>query len=255
MTAAAGPGKKDASYLYRQIGRKMKTLMPLLAVLLSCSNQAQPGGELPPEAYSRAMQESGVQLLDVRTAGEYRSGHLKGSLQADWTDRAQFADRTQHLDRSRPVLVYCLSGGRSAAAAQYLRSNGFRTVTNLSGGISAWKVAGLPVEADDAQQAQTPRSRYDALAASAPVVIVDFGADWCPPCRKMEPVLKAFLAGKSEQVVRLVKMDGGRETALMQALGVQGLPTFILYRNGVEDKRLQGVMTEAEFEKWVALKD
>lgn len=233
----------------------MRVLLPLFCLFLSCRNQAQPGGDLPPEAYAKALAGEGVQLLDVRTAGEYRSGHLKGALQADWTDRAQFTERTQHLDPSRPVLIYCLSGGRSSAAAQYLRANGFPDVTNLAGGISAWKMAGMPVEADDPRQAQTPRARYDALAASAPVVIVDFGADWCPPCRKMEPVLKAFMEGKPEQQVRLVKMDGGNETELMKELKVTALPTFILYRNGIEDKRLQGVMTRPELEKWVFLKD
>ena len=234
----------------------MKGFVPVLLLMLSsCSNQAQPVGDLPPEAYSKAIGVAGIQLLDVRTAGEYRSGHLKGSLQADWTDKAQFADRTQHLDRNRPVYVYCLSGGRSAAAAQYLRANGFREVTNLSGGISAWKTAGMPVEADDPQRAQTARATYDALAASAPVVIVDFGAEWCPPCRKMEPVLKSYMEGKSEKTIRLVKMDGGSETELMKEMKVTALPTFILYRNGVEDKRLQGVMTGSELEKWVSLKD
>lgn len=234
----------------------MKGLFPVLLLLLSsCSNQAQPVGDLPPEAYGKAIGVAGVQLLDVRTAGEYRSGHLKGSLQADWTDKAQFADRTQHLDRNRPVYVYCLSGGRSAAAAQYLRANGFREVTNLTGGISAWKTAGMPVEADDPKKAQTARATYDALAASAPVVIVDFGAEWCPPCRKMEPVLKSYMEGKSDKTIRLVKMDGGSETELMKEMKVTALPTFILYRNGVEDKRLQGVMTGSELEKWVSLKD
>ena len=234
----------------------MKGYLPSIVLLISsCTNQAQPAGELPPEAYGKAVGKAGVQLLDVRTAGEYRSGHLKGALQADWRDSMQFEERTQHLDRNRPVYVYCLSGCRSAAAAQYLRAKGFREVTNLTGGISAWKTAGMAVEADDPQKAQTSRAAYDALAASAPVVIVDFGAEWCPPCRKMEPLLKTYMEGKSEKKIRLVKMDGGSETELMKELKVAALPTFILYRNGVEDKRLQGVMTGPELEKWVFLKD
>lgn len=234
----------------------MKGFLPSLLLLLSsCTNQAQPAGELPPEAYGKAIGTAGVQLLDVRTAGEYRSGHLKGALQADWRDSTQFADRTQHLDKNRPVYVYCLSGGRSAAAAQNLRAKGFREVTNLAGGFSAWKTAGMPVEADDPQKPQTAKSAYDALTASAPVVLVDFGAEWCPPCRKMEPVLKAYMEGKSQQKIRLVKLDGGSETELMKELKVMALPTFILYRNGVEEKRLQGVMTGPELEKWVFLKD
>ena len=231
----------------------MKYWMPLLTLLISCSNQAQPASELPPEAYAKAVTNADIQLLDVRTAREYQDGHLKGSLQADWTDRSQFMDRTQYLDKSKPVYVYCLSGGRSQAAAQHLRAQGFLQVTNLTGGISAWKMAGLPVESDQSQLPQTSRPQYDALSSSAPIVLVDFGAVWCPPCRRMEPILASFMKGKSENLIRLVKMDGGLETGLMKELAVQSLPTFILYRNGVEEKRFQGVMTRQELDTWVAL--
>ncbi len=222
---------------------------------ISCNNNAQTASELPPDAYEKAMTGKQMQLLDVRTAGEFRSGHLEGALQADWTDKSQFRDRTQHLDKSKPVFIYCLSGGRSAAAADYLRSIGFKDVTNLSGGIVAWKSSGKPLVADDPSKPQTSRTDFDAQAMSAPTVIIDFGAAWCPPCRKMEPILEAYMKDKSDKVVKLVKMDGGSETELMKALKVEALPTFILYKNGQEVKRLQGVMTLSELEKWVFLKD
>ena len=229
-------------------------LFPLLVfIMASCNNVAQTGGELDVNAFEKALADKNIQLLDVRTAGEFGSGHLTGALQADWTDRSQFMDRTSHLDPKRQVFVYCLSGGRSSAAADYLRSKGFQ-VTNMSGGISAWNRAGKPLEGASGKP-ETMRSEFDRLTKSAPTVIVDFGADWCPPCRKMEPVLNAFMKGKSEAVVKLVKMDGGIETSLMKALDVSALPTFILYHNGVEHKRFQGVKDAAAWEKWVFLKD
>lgn len=224
-----------------------------MLILSACSNVAQTTGELDVNAFEKSLADNKIQLLDARTAEEFKSGHLKGALQADWTDRNQFIERTKHLDPTRPVYIYCLSGGRSAAAAEYLRSQGYQ-VTNMTGGISAWKRAGKALEGA-VSTAQTSRSDYDKLAGSAPTVIVDFGADWCPPCRKMEPVLTAFMKDKSPAVVKLVKMDGGNETELMKTLGVSALPTFILYRNGVEEKRFQGVKEAAEWEKWVFLKD
>jgi rhodanese-related sulfurtransferase len=231
-----------------------RILMPLLVFIMSaCNNVAQTSGELDVNAFEKAITDKNIQLLDVRTAGEFGSGHLGGALQADWTDRSQFMDRTSHLDPKRPVFVYCLSGGRSAAAAEYLRSKGFQ-VTNMTGGISAWNRAGKPLDGAT-KKPETAAAEYDRLTKSAPTVIIDFGADWCPPCRKMEPVLASFMQGKSEAVVKLVKMDGGVETSLMKTLGVMALPTFILYRNGVEEKRFQGVKDAAEWEKWVYLKD
>lgn len=232
----------------------IRMLFPLLIFIMSaCNNVAQTGGELDVNAFEKALADKTIQLLDVRTAGEFGSGHLAGALQADWTDRSQFMDRTSHLDPKRPVFVYCLSGGRSASAADYLRSKGFN-VTNMSGGISAWNRAGKPLEGAS-KKAETQPAEYERLTKSAPTVIVDFGADWCPPCRRMEPVLTAFMKDKSDAVVKLVKMDGGVETSLMKTLGVNALPTFILYHNGVEHKRFQGVKDAAEWEKWVSLKD
>jgi len=49
----------------------------------------------------------------------------------------------------------------------------------------------------------------------------------------------------------LVKMDGGIETELMKSLNVEALPTFILYKNGKEIKRKQGLVSKDEFNSWI----
>ena len=66
----------------------------------------------------------------------------------------------------------------------------------------------------------------------------------------MEPVLEAFMKQNSKKLT-LVKMDGGIETALMKSLNVEALPTFILYKNGKEVKRKQGLVTQEEFNSWL----
>ena len=57
-----------------------------------------------------------------------------------------FSDEIQKLDKTKPYLVYCRSGRRSAAAMQQMKDAGFTNVTNLDGGIMGWQNAGLPVE-------------------------------------------------------------------------------------------------------------
>jgi len=66
----------------------------------------------------------------------------------------------------------------------------------------------------------------------------------------MEPVLDAFMKQNSKKLT-LVKMDGGIETTLMKSLNVEALPTFILYKNGKEVKRKQGLVTQEEFNSWL----
>ncbi|MCB0736162.1 MAG: rhodanese-like domain-containing protein [Bacteroidetes bacterium] len=84
-------------------------------------------------------------LLDVRTTVEFNSGHLKDALHIDWNS-TNFEAEIKKLDNTKPVLIYCLSGGRSGAAMKRLTSLGFKEVYNLKGGISAWKQKGFPVE-------------------------------------------------------------------------------------------------------------
>jgi len=197
-------------------------------------------GVLSSAQFQQQVSAGQSQLLDVRTAGEYQQGHLANALQADWTNSAEFAERIKYLDKNKPLLVYCASGGRSGQAAEWLVKKGFVKVDNLTGGMIAWKQAGLPVVADETTR-QMLADDYAKLIRSASVVLVDFGADWCPPCKKMEPVLAAVqkeLAGK----YTLVKVDGGRDTEMMKANGVSALPVFIVYKNGKETYRVQGVV-------------
>jgi len=79
-------------------------------------------------------------------------------------------------------------------------------------------------------------------------VLVDFGAEWCPPCRKMQPVLDA-LQNEMKDKFKIVKVDGGINTAVMQQLDVSTLPTFIVYKNGKEVWRKQGIVEKNELKK------
>jgi thioredoxin len=208
----------------------------------SCSSQAQQ--VMSTEAFSKAVQQPNAQILDVRTMGEYNTGFIKNALQADWNNPQQFKDRTQHLDKSRPVYVYCLSGGRSGAAAEALRAQGYQAI-NLQGGMTAWRKAGLPVEGLQ-ENAKMTGDDYLKLTKAAPLVLVDFGAPWCPPCKKMEPVIQQIKTGMSQKV-HIGFVDGGQNTALMDQYKVEALPTFIIYKSGKEVWRKQGIVSQEEF--------
>jgi rhodanese-related sulfurtransferase len=84
-------------------------------------------------------------ILDVRTVQEYTQGHIKNARNIPL---AELGSRIAELSqwKEKPVLVYCLSGGRSASAAKVLAGSGFAKVNNLEGGIGAWQSEKLPVE-------------------------------------------------------------------------------------------------------------
>lgn len=83
-------------------------------------------------------------VLDVRTAAEYKDGFIGNAVNVSVTDLPSTMSKLP-ADKEAPILVYCLSGGRSARAAGQMAKAGYTQVHNLSGGINAWKSAGLPL--------------------------------------------------------------------------------------------------------------
>ncbi|UYQ93581.1 rhodanese-like domain-containing protein [Chitinophaga horti] len=199
--------------------------------------------------FEKGMKGEEVQLLDVRTAKEFNTGHLQGALQADFNKKPEFQDRVQYLDKSRPVYVYCLAGIRSAGAATWLRENGFKQVIEMDGGINAWKQAGKPL--DGANPAPQMTTAEFIRATANGTVLVDVGASWCPPCRKMEPIIAELQASNSVNF-SLVKVDGGNDTDVMKSITATTLPTFIIYKNGRETWRKAGPVMLGELKAALA---
>ena len=201
--------------------------------------------------FKEAIAKPNVQILDVRTAGEYQSGHIQNALQANWNDSKEFQDRTQHLDKSKTVYVYCQAGGRSAAAQAFLIEKGYNVV-NLEGGMSNWKMNQLPVEGN-ANTVQMRVVDFDKVIADNQLVLVDIGATWCPPCRKMQPTIDQI---KKEQGTKLyfLAVDGGVDMDVMKHVQFESLPTFIIYKNGKEAWRKQGIIEKAELDKVLTAK-
>lgn len=114
----------------------------LTLTLLSCSNKSG-YKDLTVSDFKKGLTEE-VTLLDVRTQAEWNSGVIEGAVLINVFD-SDFNKKIGDLDKSKPVYVYCKSGGRSSRAANSLSSNGFTNVYNLIGGITAWKKSGHKV--------------------------------------------------------------------------------------------------------------
>lgn len=86
-------------------------------------------------------QQQGAMLIDVREAGEYRSGHAPGAkhISVQVIER-----RLGEIPRERQIIVVCQSGMRSQRAAEILSRAGFQ-VLNVSGGMIGWQRAGLKI--------------------------------------------------------------------------------------------------------------
>lgn len=101
--------------------------------------------EIGPAEAVQLINHDGAALLDVREDKEFQEGHI---LDAIHIPLGKLAGRLGELDelKSKPLVISCRSGHRSATACAQLRKNGFETVYNLKGGVMAWQSAGLPLQ-------------------------------------------------------------------------------------------------------------
>jgi rhodanese-related sulfurtransferase len=223
-----------------------KYLLIALSILFIACN-AQTNMQLNAIEFESALtKDSTIQLLDVRTSEEFKSGHLKNALWADWNNDQEFERRIGFINKNNPVYVYCLSGGRSASAAAALRKKGYKNVMELKGGINAWRSNNKTVIGESNENNMTIEA-YDIAVKKDSIVLVDFGAPWCPPCKTMEPILQDLL--KKYNQVHLLKVDGGKDLNILKKYAVTALPVFIVYKNGKEIWRKDGVCTLQELEK------
>ena len=88
---------------------------------------------------------AGLVILDVRTPQEFRQGHLPGARNMDFFG-GSFERQAEALSKDAPVLLYCRTGKRSAAAAEILGEAGVKHIYHMHQGIEAWRQAGLPLE-------------------------------------------------------------------------------------------------------------
>ena len=80
-------------------------------------------------------------VLDIRTPKEYANGHLKDAMMIDFLEK-DFKTKLAELDRTKPYLVHCASGGRSRRSLKNFRDLGFQKVYHLSAGYSGWASSG-----------------------------------------------------------------------------------------------------------------
>jgi rhodanese-related sulfurtransferase len=212
-------------------------------ILFSCT--AQTKNNLSADEFEKAIAKDSIQILDVRTPGEYAAGHIKNTLLANWNDQKEFDRRISFVDKAKPVYVYCLAGGRSAAAAEKMRAMGFEKVYELTGGINAWKSGNKVLEGVNATAKQMTLEEFNTAINTSKTVLVDFGAEWCPPCKTMEPVLLSLQKNNTGKFL-LVKVDGGNDEAILKAYKVTALPVFIIFKDGKPVWRKDGVADEKE---------
>jgi thioredoxin 1 len=107
--------------------------------------------------------------------------------------------------------------------------------------MSTQTAVGAPIVVTDASFAD------DVLASPVPV-LVDFWAPWCPPCRAIAPIMKELAAEYAGRVT-IAKLNTDEQPRSMAQLGVQGIPTLIIFKDGREVGRLIGARPKRQYQE------
>lgn len=222
-----------------------------LIILTGCGKAQNNKNEssLPVTEFSKKIDQArGAQVVDVRTPREFRNGHLKNAMNIDW-NADDFSEKAKTLDTDTPIFVYCMSGPRSRAAAAKLREMGFKEVYEMQGGMMKWRNANLP-EIKASTSTGMSLARYNEILKSNTPVLVDFYAEWCAPCKKMEPYLKKMAAEMPDKV-KIIRINADENAELCKELNVSALPVLKLYKNDKVVWDNLGFVTEDEVKKQI----
>ncbi len=131
--------------------KQLATIFTIALLLLatSCKNEENTGEIklVTPEEMHTLLDSKDVQLVDVRTPEEYSEGFIEHSQNIDFNSPT-FDEDILKLDKTKPVILYCKGGGRSAKCAKKLSEAGFIKIYDLKGGITQWKFKGFDVETE-----------------------------------------------------------------------------------------------------------
>ena len=200
----------------------------------ACSNgQSGQTSLMPKEFEAKVAELSNAVILDVRTPDEFNGGTIQNAINADITSY-DFNNVVQALDKKQPIMVFCLSGGRSKDAARVLRNSGFETVYELKGGILKWNAENLPLVMPSGNNSVKGDGMnykdFMQLLSGDKIVIVDFYAEWCRPCKLLQPILHE-IENENKNNVSLITIDIDKNPLLANHLKIEAIPLVHIYKN------------------------
>jgi len=233
--------------------KKISFLNFFFFIMFLCTCSSQQIQNLNVDEFEKQLiATKGEQLIDVRTPQEFEKYRITSAKNMDLSN-PDFRREIEKLDKTKPVLVYCLSGVRSKSAAKVFKEAGFKSIYELDRGINAWSKAGKPIDQDLSGKGELSSKDYERFILAEGYVLVDYYAPWCGPCRKMLPLVED-LAKNNPGKFKLLTVNFDQNRLLAKEQKITSVPYLAVYKDGKKIWEKNGEASKEELMKVLNLK-
>lgn len=221
-----------------------RVLFFALVIFCFSSATAQEIKHVDSKTFSTLIKSGDGIILDVRTEQEYSRGHIENATLISTSD-PKFVEKVSLLQKEKPLYIYCLTGSRSYAVANYLSKNGYSKIYNLRRGLMEWQSSNYPIIQNNNPIASTSKvyteAEFKKMLNENNLVLLDFHAQWCAPCKKMSPIIEELQKDyKGKALVKKIDIEANK--TLQNQYQVKSIPGLILFKDGKEIWRHTGLI-------------
>lgn len=225
-----------------------KPLVIAVLLLASCKNNTS--GKLGLDAFNQIASNNNAQIIDLRPQAEFDSGHI--------VNAASFVPNSPELDSYIDLLYkdvpVCLLGGNqddNSKLIEKLKSKGFKNINELDGGMSAWINAKLPIQKTLPKKIYPNDTiKFDDAINGDKLVMVDFNATWCKPCKMMQPSIDRVHDERSSEVI-VYSIDVDEFPQYNEKYQIKSIPLVMLFKNGKLLHRSEGLLEESKINELI----
>jgi thioredoxin 1 len=228
---------------------KPLSFVALFLVFTSCKNNSS-NGKLDVQAFNQIASNNNAQIIDLRPKSVFDSGHIENA--------ASFAPNSQELEayvdllyKDVPVCVVGGNEGENAKLIDLLKSKGFKSINELDGGMLSWQKANLPILKTEPKKVYPNDTiAFDDAILGKKLVMVDFNATWCKPCKMMQPSIDKVHDTRSEEVI-VYSIDVDQFPQYNEKYQIKSIPLVLLFKNGQILHRSEGLLEESKINELI----
>lgn len=220
----------------------------LLVFMAACQNQ-NGNSLLELNDFKAKVGESNAQVIDVRSEDEYKRAHIPNAINVASNDAYNNVPNSFYPDL--PTYIYGLTEMDATMAAQKLHALNFKDLYILKGGFGEWKGAGLPVETPKEKKIyENDTIPFEVARNGSKLVVADFNAVWCKPCKMLEPYIHRLRDNRSDEVI-VYSIDTDKRKDLMEEYQAYSIPLVLFMKNNKILYRSEGYMEETALNRLV----